>query len=452
MRALLFCFALRATQNEFCCFSLYTSLMKQKTKILVVGAGISGLAAARALTQDGFKVTILEARDRIGGRIWPNDSLGIPLNFGATFIHGTKNNPMAELTKRLHALSVFVDFTKCLFYDVNKKNISPEQVAQYRENFLGALEKMDPIIQNKKSDESVSDAINEMLQQNPVFKQQPALLMQQLEVISLYMGATSAKLSAKSFHEEEILEGGNYYLVDGYRSILKNLSDSLEIKLNSIIQKVTQSADGVTVETREESFTGDAALITVPLGVLKKNSIQFKPALPSSKQSAIDHLGMGTYDTVTLYFSEAFWPTEYTTLCLSRYREQGISMFLNAQPFFKKPILQGIISNLKAEELSQWSDEKIVDDTLQTLRYYFGDQVPKPTKSFVTRWAQDPFSGGSYSFIPLGGSGEDYDRLAEPFGRIFFAGEATERKHLATVHGAYFSGIREANRIKNQLI
>ena len=107
-----------------------------------------------------------------------------------------------------------------------------------------------------------------------------------------------------------------------------------------------------------------------------------------------------------------------------------------------------MLSAAKLKEIEKLSDADIIEDTMTTLKYYFGNHVSELKSYHITHWWKDPLTLGSYSFIPVGGSGEDCIALAEPVGeRLFFAGEATDQYYLGTVHGAYLSGIREAQRI-----
>jgi monoamine oxidase len=119
-------------------------------------------------------------------------------------------------------------------------------------------------------------------------------------------------------------------------------------------------------------------------------------------------------------------------------------------PFVDSPILVGFIAGRSARAIEGYSNRVIIKQAVNILQSMFGHKVRPPTGAVVTRWYSDPFAGGSYSFIPFGASGADYDAIAEPVGeRLFFAGEASNRRYCATVHGAFLSGIREAERISH---
>ena len=119
-------------------------------------------------------------------------------------------------------------------------------------------------------------------------------------------------------------------------------------------------------------------------------------------------------------------------------------------PYIKKPILLAFNAADFGTQLEGWSDEKIVAEGMAVLRSMFGEESPDPQSVQITRWIADPFAGGSYSFPQVGAPADARSILAEPIGdRLFFAGEATSSNYPATVHGAYLSGEREANRILN---
>jgi len=240
----------------------------------------------------------------------------------------------------------------------------------------------------------------------------------------------------------------------------------------------------VIVHTRDgQAFTGIAALVTFPLGVLKAGDITFLPALPNNKQTAISRLEFGTYDKIIMEFETPFWPEEgdmirilpesdqdwneyEQTICPNsdsastclpipfrqRWNQapERIGMrFMNGMKSIGHPIITVIIQSDIAKMIEQMTDDDACNFALCRLRSVFGQEcVPHPKRFFVTRWHSDPFSKGSFTVIPIGACGEDMDALSEPVGdSLFFAGEATYVRHYSTIHGAYLSGEREASRM-----
>ncbi len=188
--------------------------------------------------------------------------------------------------------------------------------------------------------------------------------------------------------------------------------------------------------------------MTVPLGILKKNIIQFTPSLPQKKIEAINKLEMGVLDKIALKFDNIFWPKEAQVLSWIAKEYRNISWFINYASFSNEPVLVASVAGDLALKLEQLDDKALVERAMDTLRYLYGKNIPNPTDYIITRWGQDPFTYGSYSYIPVGASGADYDVLAQSVqNKLYFAGEATIKEFPGTVHGAYWSGIREAEKI-----
>jgi monoamine oxidase len=259
-------------------------------------------------------------------------------------------------------------------------------------------------------------------------------------------------MSLEYFDEDEAFSGPDLLLKPGYMSLINGLAHGLDIRYRQKVRQVTWSSSGVRVTTASGAFDADRVVVTLPLGVLKRRDIEFSPGLPRAKKTAIAKLGMGVLDKTYFRFPTAFWQTgnepvgfignvgattaaqipEYYTL------DQAVGM----------PILFGFTAGAQARQFEQLDTGTIRRATMASLRKIFGSSVPEPVNMLQTRWSSDPYSYGAYSFIPVGAKTEYYDTLAQPIDdRVFFAGEATHRAYPGTVHGAYLSGIREANRV-----
>ena len=189
-------------------------------------------------------------------------------------------------------------------------------------------------------------------------------------------------------------------------------------------------------------MAADRVIVTVPLGVLKAQTIAFDPPLPERKRRAIERLGFGLLNKVVLSFEEPFWPESPDMIGLVG-QEQPVADLVNGLTFAGAPLLVGLRGGAAARSREALSDQDAIGEVLAAM-----DAAPEPTGALVTRWAADPYARGSYSFLAVGSSPADLRALAEPVGeRLLFAGEATHEDFFATVHGAYMSGIREAERI-----
>jgi monoamine oxidase len=193
-------------------------------------------------------------------------------------------------------------------------------------------------------------------------------------------------------------------------------------------------------------------VITVPLGVLKNGGIQFTPALPEEKLSAINALEMGTLNKVYLEFDRVFWnergDDRVNHITYMDQQKGYWADWLNLYPMTNKPILMAFNAATYGVEVESYSDSEIIAQAMAVLRKLYGNEIPTPINQAITRWHRDPFSYGSYSYLTTAGTAETRGHLAADIDdKLFFAGEATHSQYAASVHGAYLSGQREAKKI-----
>ncbi|XP_008291113.1 lysine-specific histone demethylase 1B [Stegastes partitus] len=334
--------------------------------VIVIGAGASGLAAARQLQNFGTQVAVLEARDRIGGRVWDDTSLGVTVGRGAQIVNGCVNNPIALMCEQVSARS----------WDHN------EFFAQF--------------------------------------------------------------------------SGDHTLLNKGYSVLLHKLAEGLDVRTKCPVQAIDYSGDVVKVTSSNGSqWTAQKVLVTVPLTLLQKNLIQFNPPLPERKLKAIHSLGVGIIEKIALQFPYRFWDNKIQGADYFGHIPPGpekrgmFSVFYDLDPQGKQAVLMSVITGDAVPAVRDLEDKEVVDECMKVLRELFKEQeVPEPVQFFVTHWSKDMWSQMSYSFVKTGGSGEAYDILAEDVqGKVFFAGEATNRHFPQTVTGAYLSGVREASKM-----
>lgn len=416
--------------------------------VLVVGAGIAGLAAAADLRSRGYAVTILEARDRIGGRIHTDQSLGVAVDLGASWIHGVTGNPIARLAADFGVATVPSSYESNALYDADGQPISDAVAAQADKRFAALVTRAHQIADDLETDISLAEGMRLAADGQILEAEQQRLLNWEMAEVEVDYAASLEMISLRAYGTDSGFSGEDALFPDGYDQIARGLARGLDIRFGQRVHGVTYDADRVHVATDGDVFTADRAIVTVPLGVLKEGTISFSPALPQAKQRAIARLAMGVLNKVALRFPRAFWPEgpEFISYVSATYGE--FTEFLDMARYTDAPILVALTGGDFARSFEVRTDADVAGQAVRVLRNIFGERVPEPTQIAVTRWIGDPYARGAYSHLPVGATPADYDRLADPVGdRLFFAGEATSRDFPATVHGAFLSGTRAVKRI-----
>jgi monoamine oxidase len=241
---------------------------------------------------------------------------------------------------------------------------------------------------------------------------------------------------------------GERLVIAGMKSLVERLADGLKILFGEVVKVVKYRAGDVELTTETTTHQADAAVITLPLGVLKKKSVTFDPELPHNHVAAINRLEMGVFNKVILEFPDVAWPEERDFLAMAT-NNPTIPFFLNLQAYIQRPVLVGIAGGHFGRQIEDCSsDIEVVDKAMRDLRGIIGNKVPHPNRFRVTRWGADPFAFGSYSTFPPVANGLEATALSQPIrDTLFLAGEATHLHDPSTVHGAYWSGQRAAAQI-----
>ncbi|KAK1173556.1 lysine-specific histone demethylase 1B [Acipenser oxyrinchus oxyrinchus] len=434
--------------------------------VIVIGAGPSGLAAARQLQNFGMQVIVLEARDRIGGRVWDDTSLGVTVGRGAQIVNGCINNPIGLMCEqvgiKMHKLGERCDLIqeggRVTDPTIDKRmdfhfNAILDVVAEWRK----VKTQHQDVPLGEKIQEIYKDFIHESGIQFSDLEEK--VLQFHLSNLEYACGSNLKQVSARSWDHNEFFAQftGDHTLFNaGYSSVINKLGDGLDICLKTPIQSIDYSGDEIKVATSSGSqWTAQKVLVTVPLALLQKNVIQFNPPLPERKLKAIHSLGPGIIEKIALQFPYRFWDGKiqgadfFGHIPPSSDKRGLFGVFYDMDPQGKQSVLMSVITGDAVSFIKDLEDKQVVDMCMNVLRELFKEQeVPELIKYFVTRWSKDIWSQMAYSFVKTGGSGEAYDIIAEEVqGKVFFAGEATNRHFPQTVTGAYLSGIREASKI-----
>ncbi len=419
-------------------------------KILVIGAGAAGLAAGSTLQAAGQQVTILEARNRIGGRVWTDRSLiGQPLENGAEFIHGDRAITW-EWVKAISASAVKISKYTSYAYESKGQLYNYQQALQWA-GFEQIPHLEDWVAQAEigTGDRSLSDWLSELDMPAAVQRLAGRLLanshLTEPENLSL----------ADLAHEAKVHQAGkgNFRVQGGYDRLLAALAEGLSVQLGTAVQSIDWRQTPVQVgavnslgQTLE--LTADQVVITVPLSLLQQQAIAFMPALPAPKMEAIQSLSMGPAVKLQLVFSQPFWQSEISLFVglgaipvwwVPGYQRSGFP-----------PVLTAFVGGQSALALNAVSEAEAIEMGLNDLCRLFGSNVPRQQLRQARRisWLDDPWARGGYSFVTPGNFGARH-LLAQPLkNRLFFAGEATVTdSNPATVHGAIATGRRAAYEI-----
>lgn len=417
--------------------------------VIVIGAGVSGLAAARHLADNGRRVTILEGRDRIGGRVWTSTLWpDTPLDLGASWIHGIDGNPVYDIARQINAPTTVTDGDDITYYLPDGTETTPAQseaLESWGTRVAGTLADYQD---SADADTPIRDALAPLTGAALTDTERELLDYNVNELEHEYAGS-AAELSALHFDNDGPVNGDDALFPGGYGQITDHLRGGLRVLTGHTVSGIDWNPSGVVVRTGNGDFQAGQVLVTLPLGVLKSGSVAFAAGLPAAKTAAIRGLGVGVLNKCYLRFPETFWAdTDWLGYVppLDRYGQWA--QWINIARPTGRPVLLGFNAADFGRTIEAWTDAQIVESAMATLRRIYGRGCPDPTGHQITRWVSDSYARGSYSFYAVGSTPAMRDDLAAAVDkRVHFAGEATDRTAPGTVHGAYMSGLRAAREI-----
>ena len=419
--------------------------MNSPTDVLIIGGGIAGLTAARRLTVAGLHITLLEARDRLGGRILTQHTAQYPVELGAEFIHG-RPEEILGLAAEGGVPFVPVEGNYC-----------------------------------RKANGSWVDAGHLMAEVNQLFSAMPTdgldqsflhyldrtgtsekLRQQALRFVSGFHAADPSLISVQSLvrdsRAEEAISGDyQYRMANGYESLVQAVVNRIDrklcdIRMNTVVNEVRWQKRQVVVRTSIGEFQAPQAIITLPLGVLKAKSVAFSPALPE-KQNAISFLEMGPVIRVSLCFATKFWEQQKETANMGFLftDDSQFPTWWTSNPL-PSPILTGWAAGSHALEHSGKSNADIIESAVQSLARILElrahDLRKHLVSAFTHDWQADPFSRGAYSYAAVGGIDAARALGAPVEDTLYFSGEATNPDgYNGTVHGAIATGLCAAAEV-----
>jgi polyamine oxidase len=433
-------------------------LVGDPDRMIVIGAGFAGLAAANALAHAGIDVLVLEARDRIGGRAWTADVAGVPVDLGCSWIHTPDGNPMKRWADQV-GVGVFP-------FGQNDEIIPNLSGYDAATGWLGDSDLLDALVQTVLFE----DALPELRAAFPPGTALEPAIVRYLDEIAMLEGDRrrradfaisflAEQICASSTSEESLAsylnsgiayEGEDVFPIGGYTRLVEPMGRGLDIRRGDAVRAVSFDSSGVAVTTaRGKTHRGSHVLITLPLGCLKAGAIEFTPRLPVEKSRLIERMGFGHFEKVALHFPEAFWLVERDHFLYLSEERLEYPLWLDLSRVVGEPTLAMLSGGSFARKIATMSTPEVEARVLEILRELFGASVPEPTFSMRTDWTNDPYTRGAYSFVHREARHpDDFDALGEPVaGRVLFAGEATSAERFGYADGAMQTGIREAKRL-----
>ena len=443
----------------------------RKTDVVIIGAGAAGLAAARVLHEHELDVVVLEARDRVGGRVFTHRDRGtpVPIELGAEFIHGSA----PEITEILAAAS---------FASVD---IGGHRWEILRDTWRPAddlMDRIDRVMARLKSRRAADRSFEAFLRTKPGGRRLAHDRRLALQYVQGYHAADPALISERALADGgspqgDVREQRIGRVVDGYDRVVEWLAAPLgdRVRTGAVATRIRWAPGNVSVEARHldgrarPQIDAGAAIIAVPLGVLKAaagelGAIEFDPDL-RAKQSVLARLEMGTVVRMTLRLSERFWASDWyakqignpglDTLSFLQTSDEHFPVWWTAYPL-RAPVIVGWHGGPGAHALTQRAPEEVEELAIASLARQSGVGHRRMRgmveAAWMHDWQHDPFSRGAYSYQAVGGADAPAE-LARPLrGTLFFAGEAAGADgRTGTVHGAIASGRRAAAEVERSL-
>ena len=416
--------------------------MPADTDVVIIGAGASGLSAAKELEKSGISFAVIEGSHRIGGRAYSEEiAPGEWFDLGCSYLHQGDNNPFVEIADQLGVVigrdkgDIFVDQTKGLYK--NGTALSPSErdayIAYHAECFKAIGDSA-----GRGEDVAITDLVNlESEYALPFMHNMAEACAGDIDEIS------AADVAAFD-------TGPDIPVLNGYGNLVSTWGADVPVTLNARVERVNWSEKEPIVETPKGKHRAKAILCTVSTGILAAQDIVFFPNLPDWKLDAINGLPIGTENKICVHFDrDVFGPDARGFHNTWNDNDEAGGFEASAMGLNTAVVFSG---GRFAAWLEKQGTEACVDYALGRISEAFGNDIRKHvTCTIATAWKTDPWTRGSYSYA-LAGQAHQRLELARPIeGQLFFAGEATTVGDHCCCHGAYRSGIRAAKEIARQL-
>lgn len=406
--------------------------------VVIIGAGAAGLSAAHAARAAGLRFSVVEARSRIGGRTVTDTRLGAPFDGGATFIHFSDKNPWTGIAAQLGIETVAGGWRRGGFREFRD---GQQLAAHVGDGLRQARNKLWELAEDIDFDHDLSFA--QLVDKAADDTRAAAYSMSRGAV-----GEEPERVSVADYLR--LYEGSDHIVPSGYGALVAAYGRDIPVSLNTVVEAIDWSGQGVALTTNRGSICAKTAVITVPLGVLKAERIRFSPALPNDTLRALDGLAMGALSKIALRFAGTRFgaPQDMFFVDLPG-RLPGMSFEL--WPFGSDLVVCWFGADY-ARGINALGEEGATRHMLDRFAALVGSDAHKAFAGAVHYgWSADPHALGSYSYARPG-QARARDLLRRPVGnRLWFAGEACAGKASMTVAGAHETGEHAIKSIASML-
>ncbi|MEK6343431.1 MULTISPECIES: FAD-dependent oxidoreductase [Curtobacterium] len=427
--------------------------------VVVVGAGVAGLTVARLLQDTGRRVVVLEARDRVGGRVHTVRGDGQVTDLGASWIHGIDGSAVADAARAFGLPTVEftvggyqVDGRPIAYHAPDGSRMLDDEAARFADDVHAVDRTLAGVIEASGPTDSYRTVVERAVAAQGWDADRAERVREHLEHRSEEQYGVAADGLAAHGLDDDSIEGDEVVFPHGYDELPARLAEGLDVRLGQPVTAVSRGTDGVVVTVddsgRAAPFVASAAVVTVPVGVLHAGSIAFDPPLPERHRAALDGLRMNSFEKVVLRFPDRFWDDDVYVVRQLGPEGSWWHSWYDLTRIDGAPTLLTFAAGPAARAIRGWPVERVRDSVLAQLRRLYGDRVGEPTSVVVTAWQDDPWARGSYAHMLPGSTTADHDGLAEPIdGVLHLAGEGTWTDDPATVAAALYSGHRAAERV-----
>ena len=415
-------------------------------EVIIVGAGIAGISAAKILDKNNVSNIVIEANNRLGGRTKKaQESFGDWFDLGCSYLHEGDINPLTSIAE---SLNVPINYENGDIFSIEKtKYLQRNKPFLSNKNHL--LKKShDKFLKNlnfykyKVEDNSLSSCLNISDPNYPIL----------FDYLTGLNGIEANLVSAVDF--ASVNDGKDFIIESGLANLIDKWSKGINSILNTPVTQINWEKDYIEIYTQSKKYICKSVLLTVSNGILENQDIAFIPQLPNYKKQAIRNLPMGILNKIGVLFKE------------ETFKENDIGWYVattDTNDNNKSQIISFEIRKREKEHMifffggeKGFDVENFPDKYYKRIIAFIKNQFGHPTANNIikiihTCWGKDPYTKGSYSFA-LPGHSSERELLKKPLEKkVYFAGEATIKNYYGTCHGAYISGVDAANEIISDL-